>query len=127
MGHLVTPPADNGEPSPPRGGDEPGRVVLPQAGRVPRVRAAVAGDVGEEVVVADVLVAVVVRHEGVVRAAVACPRAEGGIQGELGRAVAGLQVQLEVEVPDVVTGSVGRLEGDARAVGQAGLDDPGRV
>src|SRR5581483_10205010 len=108
-------------PSGPRGGGGPGGVVWPQAGRVPRVRAAVAGDVGEEVEVADVLVAEVVRHEREVRAAVARPGTERRVQGELGRAVVRFQEELEVEVPDEVTGSVGRLERDARAVGQAGL------
>jgi DNA-binding transcriptional regulator PaaX len=43
---------------------------------------------------ADVLIAEVVRHEGEVRAAVARPRAEGGIQGEQGRAVVRLKEEL---------------------------------
>src|SRR3954469_17553501 len=118
---------------PGRGSGCPGRsghpadVVGPQRGGVERVHTALTGGVTEVVVVPHVTGRIVVRPEGVALSVETGLRAEGGVLGEQLAAVIGVQVELEVRMPQIAAGRVLRLERPARAVGQAGPHDPGRV
>src|SRR5579871_713047 len=108
-------------------GDGPAGVLRPQVARVPGVGAAIASYIYGVVVMANELVRIVPRFERDALTAVPCLGAECRVLGELRGAVVGLQVELESVVPQVLAGVVGGLEGDAGAVGQARVDDPGGV
>src|SRR5262249_967323 len=82
--------------------------------------AAVGGEVDDVVEVADEPAREVHRLEGRALTAVAGPRAEGRVHGEQRAAVVGLQVELEVLVPQVAPGPVYRLEREPVRVRQAG-------
>src|SRR5882672_5241049 len=79
----------------------PARVRRPVGGNVPGVRSAVAGEEEDVVEGAEVPARKVHRLERHALTAVARPRAEGGVLREQGAAVAGLQVELEVLVPQI--------------------------
>src|SRR5947209_8582450 len=82
--------------SPPGLVDQPTGVGGPTGAVVPAVRTAVAGYVGGEVEVADVLRRIVDGLERGPPSAVACDGAEGRILREAAAAVVGVQVELEV-------------------------------
>lgn len=85
---------------------------------------AVARDVEDVVVVAEVPGGVAPGPNRVALAVQGGLRAEGGVLVELLGAVAGVEQEGEVVVPDVAAGGVDGLEGEAGAVAEAGADGP---
>src|SRR5215469_12192101 len=87
-------------------GYQPAGVHRPAGGGVPGVGAAVGGEVDDVVEVADEPAGEVHRLERGALTAVTGSGAEGRITGEQRAAVVGLQVELEILVPQVAAGLV---------------------